>query len=376
MNTVKWVRTWFIIVILISGTIVIFNFIIDPYGFNKIIVIDGINAIKEDNTRFPFKYKMPLIEEGGWNNLMLGTSKIGVMDTQPVDELLSGRTFNLSLPASNVASQYDSLMYAVQFNHIKNVVYGVDFLSLNKNLKVNDNYLQFKEKLQSFSRFYNYDIYLNFDILKKASLRAIINNRSEYPKMHLYYSQSGVRHYANFIQLAQKPDFDMQKRIHKLLQEWFRDWVYKDYEFSSDDMHLFKKIVEYCHSQDINLYVYIPPMYVDHFYAIKEAGLKDEFETFKRELAKITDFIDFTGVNSITKDPNNFWDSTHLRIETTSIIMNRVIQHSNNIEGDKDFGVMVTKENIEEHLKEQELQYQKINLKKIFDENLKDVISF
>ena len=184
--------------------------------------------------------------------------------------------------------------------------------------------------------------------------------------MHPYYSKSGVRHYTNFIQLSQRPEFDMQKRIDKLLQEFFRDWVYADYEFSPEYMHLFTKIVEYCHTHDINLYVYIPPMHVDHFYAIKEAGLKDEFETFKRELAKIMDFIDFTEVNSITKDPNNFSDSTHLRIETTSIIMNKLIKHRN-IEGDEDFGVIVTKENIEDLLNKQELQYKKINLKKIFD---------
>jgi len=374
MNTAKWIKIWFIIVLGIFGIISVFNFVIDPYGFNQVIVIEGINKIKEDNTRFPFKYKMPLVQKGGWNNLMLGTSKIGVMDTKPVDELLGGKTFNLSLPASTVTSQYDAFMYAVKFNPIKNVVYGIDFLSLNKNMKLSDNYLQFREILRSYKSFYNYDIYLNFDTFK-TSLKAIQNNRLTDPKMHPYFSMSGVRHYVNFVQLAKRPSFDMQKRIHKLLQEFFRDWVYTNYEFSSEEMYLFSKIVAYCHTHDINLYVYIPPMYVDHFYAIKEAGLKDEFETFKRELAKITDYVDFTGINQITKDPNHFWDSTHLRIETTSIIMKNVIRYQNR-RIDENIGVLVSKKNIEKHLKRQAKQYQKIDLKKIFDENLKDVISF
>jgi len=374
MNAVKWVKIWFIVVLGLFGTIGIFNFLIDPYGFNRMMVVNGMNSIKEDNTRFPFKYKMPLAQKGGWDNLMLGTSKIGVMDTEPVNERLGGRTFNFSLPASSVVSQYDAFKYAVEFNHIKNVIYGIDFLSLNKNLKLSDNYLQFREKLRSFSRVYNYDIYLNFDTLK-TSLKTIRNNRSSYPKMHPYFSASGVRHYENFIQLAQKPDFNMQKRIHKLLQEFFRDWVYVDYEFSYEYMEKFKKIVDYCHRHSINLYVYIPPMYVDHFYAIKEAGLKDEFETFKRKLAEITNYVDFTGVNSMTKNPNNFWDSTHLRIETTPMIMTSVIRDKNR-KIDKHFGVFVTKKNIEEHLKNQAQQYQKIDLQKIFNEDLKDVISF
>ncbi len=374
MNTVKWVRTWFIIVLGIFGTIGIFNFIIDPYGFNKVVVVDGINKIKEDNTRFPFKFKIPLIKKGGWDNLMIGTSKIGVMDTKPVNELLGGRTFNLSLPASTVVSQYDAFMYAVKYNHIKNVIYGIDFLSFNKNLKLSDNYLQFKDTLKAYKSIYNYDIYFNFDTLK-TSIKTIRNNSSPKPEMHPYYSTNGVRNYANFIQLSQSPDFNMRKRIHKLLQEFFRDWVYVDYEFSTKEMYLFSKIVAYCHTHNINLYVYIPPMYVDHFYAIKEAGLKDAFETFKRKLVEITDYVDFTGVNPISEDPNNFWDSTHLRIETTPMIMTSVIRNKNR-KIDKHFGVFVTKKNIEEHLKNQAQQYQKIDLQEIFNEDLKDVISF
>jgi hypothetical protein len=374
MNTAKWINKWFIIVLGVFGTIGIFNFIIDPYGFNNTIVLDGINKIKEDNTRFPFKYKIPRVQKGGWDNLMLGTSKIGVMDTKPVDTLLGGRTFNLSLPASTVISQYDVFMYAVKFNKIKNVIYGIDFLSFNKNLKLNDNYLQFKDILKSYKSLYNYDIYLNFDTLK-TSFKAIRNNRSKIPRMHPYYSTTGVRHYANFIQLSKEPGFDMQKRIHKLLQEFFRDWVYAKYIFSREDMYLFGKIVAYCHSHDINLYVYIPPMYVDHFNAIKESGLNDAFKTFKKELVKITDYVDFTGVNAMTKNSNNFWDSTHLRIDMTSVIMKNVIGDKK-IKKDKQFGIFVTKKNIKGHLEKQEAQYQKINLKKIFDEDLKDVISF
>jgi hypothetical protein len=374
LNAFKWISIWFFLAAIIVLLVGLFNYIIDPYGFNQKILIPNVNIIKDDNTRFPIKNKIPFVRAGGWDNLLLGTSKIGVMNTQPVNKLLGGRTFNLSLPASSIPEQYDAFMYAIKFNHIKNVVYGIDFLSLNKNLKLSSDYIQFKEKLRSFDRIYNYDIYLNIDTLK-TSFKDILNNRSADPKLHNYYSKTGVRHYDKFIQLSQKPNFDMERRIHELLQEFFRDWVYADYEFSFEYMDLFKKIVDYCHAHDINLYVYIPPMYVEHFYAIKEAGLKDEFNTFKKELAKVTNFIDFTGVNSVTKNPDLFWDSTHLRIEATSIVMNKVIKNRDT-KGYEDFGVMVTKNNIEEHLKKQDLEYQKINLKKIFDENLEDVITF
>ena len=107
-------------------------------------------------------------------------------------------------------------------------------------------------------------------------------------------------------------------------------------------------------------------MYFEHFHAIREAELKSEFETFKRELVKVTDFIDFTGVNSITTNKNNYWDSSHLRTEHTEIVMAKLM-HNIDAEGHQDFGVRITKENIEAHLKKQDSQYEKIDLKEIID---------
>ena len=79
---------------------------------------------------------------------------------------------------------------------------------------------------------------------------------------------------------------------------------------------------------------------------------------------KITDFIDFTGVNSVRTNKNNYWDSLHLRTEITETVMAKLFQHNDNNKY-QDFGVKVTQENIEEHLKIQHNQYRKINLKEI-----------
>ena len=195
-----------------------------------------------------------------------------------------------------------------------------------------------------------------------------MNNSSDHPKLYAFYSESGMRHFPNFEQQLKSGNFNIQTSINKHLKKYFskNHGYYAHYEYSDEYMQMFKKIVDYCHANDINIYVYIPPVYFEHFYAFREAGLKSELETFKRELVKITDFIDFTGVNSITTNQKNYWDSSHLRTEYTEMIMAKVI-HNIDTEGHSDFGVMVTKENIETHLKKQHNQYSKINLKEIVD---------
>jgi len=287
------------------------------------------------------------------------------MDTKIVNKYLGGKTFTMSQPGSAMPIQFDSFLYALKFNNVKNIIYGIDFMTFNKNIKLNNDYVQFKDELQSFGKFYTFDIYFNIETTKK-SIETILNNTSIHPKLNARYSENGERHFYHFKQQLNDGNYDLQKSIDKHIQWYFsRAGNYFKYKYSSEYMQKFKKIVDYCHENAINLYVYIPPMYCEHFYAIKEAGLQNEFEQFKKELAEITDYIDFTGVNSITTNKNNYWDSSHLRKEYTYLVMARLFQDNKNITEHQDFGVLVTKENVEQHLLNQSSQYKKINLDKI-----------
>lgn len=366
MKTLNWIKLWFILIMIIPF-VGLFNYVIDPYGFNQFMVIDKFNRIKESNAGFTIKYKMPLLVQDKWTNLMLGSSKIGVMDNHIVNHYLGGKTFNMDQPTPAMPIQFDAFMYAVHYNHIKNLVFAIDFLSFNKNLELNRDYVELKEKVRAYEHFSNIDLYLNLDTFKK-SIKVIKENLSGTAKKKLHFYPNGMREYANYIEAYEKGTFDLQKNINKHLKLYFdpQKGIYSHYEYSNDFMGLVKKIVEYCKKNDINLYVYISPIYVEHFYAIKEAGLLDEFEHFKRELVKVTDYLDLSGDNSFTRNKNNYWDSSHLRIENSKIVMAKLFRDPN-FKGYKDFGVFVTPDNIEDHLKKQRIQYRKIDLKKILD---------
>lgn len=75
----------------------------------------------------------------------------------------------------------------------------------------------------------------------------------------------------------------------------------------------------------------------------------DEFGRFERELAKLADFYDFSGVNSITRDAYNYYNPSHYRPPIGDMMIARML-------GDEtttvpaDFGLLVTSENVEAHL--------------------------
>jgi len=361
-----WIKRWFLFSLIIPF-IGLFNYIVDPYGFNKLILIEGFNKIKESNAGFTIKYKMPQLAKGTWTNLMLGSSKIGVMDNHVVDRYLGGKTFNMDQPTPAMPIQFDAFMYAVHFNPVKNLIFAVDFLSFNKNLPLNKDYLQLKNRVRTYDHFTNLDLYLNIDTLKK-SLEIIEKNFSGTAKRKLHFYPNGMREYANYIDAYNKGTFDPKKNIKKHLKLYFdpEKGIYSHYEYSNTFMQQVKQIITYCRKHHIHTYVYISPVYVEHFYAIKAAGLLDEYEHFKRELVKITDYIDFTGVNSVTRNPNNYWDSSHLKIELTKVVMAKLF-HDTSLKGYQDFGTMVTPNTIETHLTKQRKQYKAIDLNRLLD---------
>jgi hypothetical protein len=258
-------------------------------------------------------------------------------------------------------------MYAIHYNNIKNLIFAIDFLSFNKNLTLNPDYVELKEKVRNYERFSNLDLYLNTDTLKK-SIEIIKKNISGTAKKKLHFYPNGMREYANYIDAYEKGTFNLEKNINKHLKLYFnpQKGIYSNYEYSDDFMLLVKKIIAYCKIHNIHTYVYISPIYVEHFYSIKKAGLLDEFEHFKRELVQITDYVDFTGPNSVTINKNNYWDSSHLRIKLTKVVMEKLLRNTA-VKGYEDFGIMVTPKNIESHLKEQQNQYKEIDLDHILD---------
>ncbi len=77
----------------------------------------------------------------------------------------------------------------------------------------------------------------------------------------------------------------------------------------------------------------------------------DEFGRFEKELAGLTDFYDFSGLNSITRDAYNFYNPSHYRLPIGNVMLARMLDYEAT-PVPADFGVLVTSENVEAHLQQ------------------------
>jgi hypothetical protein len=318
-----------------------------------LIKIERLNSKKISNTSLTTRFKANLLQSGKFNTIMLGTSRIGVMNPEIVNNYLNSNTFNLEYPGSNTVIQNKFFKYAKNFNDIKYLIYGIDFMAFNKNRIIENDFREFHDlenKITNFDNITNYDCYFNTEIFIKSAIlvgKNILNRQ----KTEVKYLANGMRNYVNFIEQEKLETFKLNEEIQKSIDNYFKpnSGIYKNYQFSNEYLEFFKDTIKFCQVHNIKVFVYIPPMYSEHFDAIYSAGYFDEFELFKKELIKITDFIDFTGHNSISTNKNNYWDSSHLRVEMTDVIIAKIF-NDQTVNIPKDFGVLVTKENIDSHL--------------------------
>ena len=350
MSAKKWIKTWIIIFLSILIIVGGFNYIIDPYGTNNSFNLN-VNQSKPGSTKRPLHFKLPIVKQGNIDNLLLGTSRIGVMKIEAIQKYLTGNTFNLSSPASLTEEHYSLLKYAIQNNHIKNVIYGLDFLSLNgARKKLESDFSKIKDDIANNINIQdNLLIYFSLDSLN-YSFSMLRGEKCT------TYLKDGQRDY----QIKKEKIAHNKLHLKYEISHIKNNIQYTPYKYSKNMMGYVKKIVQLCKDNNINLIIYTPPMYAEHFKNIYNYK-HDDFISFKKELSQITNYIDLSGINSISINKNNYYDFSHLRDNMSSLIF-ATIFHDKDSDIPNDFGVSVDKNTINKHLKNLENQVKNYNV--------------
>lgn len=139
----------------------------------------------------------------------------------------------------------------------------------------------------------------------------------------------------------------IKQRIKFTLKVYATDvQLYNSSEFRNKNsidkqMNYLKKIIAICNEKGIPLYLYISPVYAEHYALIKK-NLGDTFHYWKQEIANITSYYDFTGSNSITTDLNLYTDSHHVQPYIGKLIFARIF-NDKSVSIPDNFGILIRK---------------------------------
>jgi len=96
-----------------------------------------------------------------------------------------------------------------------------------------------------------------------------------------------------------------------------------------------QEIKSLCDKNGIELIVFINPHSVHEY----ELTTSDQFEEFRRGLAKITDYYDFSGFNKVTSNDYYYYEISHYRPMVGDMMIHRIFEMPK--ESDADFGKYV-----------------------------------
>jgi len=320
------------------------NYYFDIYGIFRRDF--SFESIEPNQHIVKMQYLLEEKNKTKYNAFMFGQSRIGNIDLTKIDNGYQyyNMTYSAGLPLEWLNDIKILLNNGIK---IKQIVLGIDDMSFT--ISPEEHLNDLLRMPYSSSRLY-YCKYL-FRIPDKGMIKAYYaakDGRDPHSSLYDIYGsgrplhekadnliESNIEEHINNIKF-QKYDVPKASRVEKTL----------------DEISEIKKI---CYEHDIELIVFINPL---HKTAYMSNNLK-EFDRLKKGLSNIVDYYDFSGLNSITMNNYNYYETAHYRPLVGALIIKRLFNKDIN-DIPEDFGILVNKNNVDEHLKqlhEKESQY-------------------
>jgi hypothetical protein len=234
------------------------------------------------------------------SNILLGDSRVDIINTDRIMELTGEDYFNFAYPGGTLSEVFSSFWFATKQIQLKNVIIGCNF-----NL---------------------YNEYNNRDLVKPtlesvSETRYILNGaNSKALAVSLYHWIT-----AKEVTIG-TPDITVDA-FWKEQIEGPAAKFYKLYKYPEKFHAELQKIADYCHENNIRLTLFIPPTHIDLQKKIEEYSLTEESERFKADLKAMANVIDYDYDTWLTRHKENFMDPFHLNNRLDTIIIGALIEN-------------------------------------------------
>ena len=355
-----YLKNYLCFITLIFFVLAFINFIVDPKGYFNVFLLTGFNKIKysADGGRIE---KSIRLKSGNYNTLVAGTSRVQVGIDPNYPALKHHNVYNLGLSGTNLYELEKVLNYAIKYQNIKLLIWGLDFLTFSTQRKTagdfESSYFKNEKNIE-----WIFDYLINtYNLLR--SLKVIFYN---------YKNKSDV--FSNERGFFDKSNMNVNHRelFTSILTENFlvNNETYAGFQYGKDRLQSFKRVLKKYSSKNIKIILFISPVHARQLEALNALNLFDDFEDWKRDVVYSVEDIneqaenrivlwDFSGYNSITMEriPDRkeeqmrwYWESSHYKKEVGNLIVERILKGQSAESVPDDFGVMINPHNIEQHL--------------------------
>lgn len=285
-------------VLLFLTLIAFYNYWLDPFG-----VIKGNMTLQktEPNQRF-LKMKHILYNPEKYDSFLFGTSRVGKIDVSviPDDNNWYNYTYSQAIPFEILT---DIKMLLNNNIIISKIMIGLDDMS----------YLVSPEshKNEILRKPYQYKDFPLGYVFLKPSLSMF--NKIKHADTSRFFSPGyyeTLYRTGSFLENKKDKYIESHEQVHKndpvfKVPYWERHF----YERIKPTIGEIYEIIKVCKENNIELTFFINPLHICTYMNLP----KEDYFSFIEELSKLTSFIDFSGINDITINNYNYYETSHFR---------------------------------------------------------------
>lgn len=349
-----WTR-WFLssaaTLLLVGGAVFAFQVTVDPFEVWGVYTRPGFNNFKATQYETERIFKVYQYAEAKPDMVLFGSSRVNYCTRSTWPGVDDDKVFNYGINAAHIPEYYRYVKAALKTHEPKLMTLGVDFLQFSA---------RFNEPREGFSQ----------DRLDMVALSPV--SGFLYKSMETVFSFDAVGKSLDTMRASLKmPDGQYFERgwdtrakarrrgwyhYRRLLYGYTRG-TYRKFKWSKSNARRFEKMMDMVDRTGIERRVYIHPISTDFLTAIDLNGKWKYFDRFKRMVVENGGAVyDFNYVNSVTANRRRWVDPSHFLPDIAERM--KVIMDDGEIPAGSDFGVILTKDNIDEELKRQRRLYE------------------
>ncbi len=369
MTYSKWLKIVLFFIVLFLSAVASFNFYFDTYGIRF-----SLCALNKNNNANYITFATTINQHifnpehifrnpDHFDSFIFGSSFTSVIDPAKIN---TGKFYNMSysggLPAQHLAVIKAFLQKRIR---IKSVIIGLDELSFrispkkheNQLLRIMHPYITGKTLPGIFYQYY-FRMPQLFE-LANAKDRLLFGQQEDKFRLDKNGMWLCWLNEEKKIIISGKPLF-----VNKAFTY---NPVNYDKKLADEVFAQIEEIIALSKNNNFSLIFFFNPMRSQR-YLNCASGLIP----IKERLASITDFYDFSGFNSVTTNSLNFYEDGHYRYLVGDMIIRRIFGRGSVANVPEDFGVLVTKKNVDEYIKKQKLELEEhLTNREMMNSNLK-----
>ncbi|HYL60328.1 MAG TPA: hypothetical protein VEU51_15780 [Candidatus Acidoferrales bacterium] len=303
----------------VVGIAIALNYLLNPYGAWRTALINPIfRKIEHERVVTPY-----LLRTAGPETILLGSSR--VLMGMRIEQGERAGFMNAALTAATIDQLSRIVSVALENPHLKRIVWGVDFFSFNTGWDKRDP--NFDARMSG-----NIGVKVEDTLLSSAVLgdgydyaRRAIRGESRLPAtmtaampwpMTLICEQLGATKYRG-LQVTPTPEIEDE------LAQDLPD--YAAYRPSREFMLRLRETVAAARARGIDVVMFVPPMSEYELELIRQSGQWETFQEFKRQLALIGPYWDFSGYNTMARTDELFMHVMHFKIAVGQLMLRIVL---------------------------------------------------